>query len=747
MKTTRAMLVRGNSRAGPLMPGHALALVLALPALDAQAQAVQPAAAWAVQEAPDALQGVTTLQRVVVTARKREENLQDVPVSVTAFTPEMLDTLNIQRLRDLDAQVPNLAIRSPANASSTMTVRLRGIGQGETWWAFDPAVGVYLDDVFIARPQGAMLDVFDVGRIEVLRGPQGTLYGKNTIGGAIRYLTRELPTQVEGRIEATVGSYGQRDFKAAIGGPLGGEGGALRGRVAVARLARDGFGHDLVSGEDVSDKDTSAVRLSLGAFAGDAFDLQFALDWMEDNSNRRGRQLLAPVRNYLPLPSRYDVRDGIADNTLTRMHGVSATANWRPDGDWVFKYVVARRGSESRSHIEYDATPAPIASILESLDSEQRSHELQANFDAGGRMRGVIGIYTFFGKAGGILLSNFNNVVFGDVRGSMATDSVALYSDWTFDLGERFKLEAGLRWTDEDKRSIAFNRRYFDAARSGRFELFANFDQTASFQNLSPRLALDYTVNDGAMVYALVARGYKSGGYNMRADTLALPRTANKIDDERVDSIEVGSKLALLGERLFLNIAYFHNKYDDIQLSVGTTYDSNGDGIDDRVFGDFLNAGTATVRGLEAEFQWLPTPNWLLSGHLAWLDAQYDRFIDRGVDTARSQRFLNSPEYSGALNVEYRRPLGAMGNLSVRGSWSYETEALHSTDHPLLRQAAYGLFNAGIIWRRDQQWSFSLQGSNLADKAYRTGGGNTFGALTAIYGAPRQVTLGVRYQF
>ena len=277
---------------------------------------------------------------------------------------------------------------------------MRGIGQGETWWAFDPAVGIYLDDVFVARPQGAMLDVFDVGRIEVLRGPQGTLYGKNTIGGAIRYIPRELPTQIEGRAEATIGSYDQRDFKAAIGGPLGGADSGLRARVAAARLTRDGFGHDLVTGEEVSDKDTTAARLTLGAFVGDGFDLQFALDWMEDDSNRRGRQLLAPLRGYQPLPGRYDVRDGIADSTLTRVRGASATANWRPGGDWVFKYVVARRESETRSHIEYDGTPAAVASIAESLEDEQVSHELQANFDGGGGARGVMGLYLFDGKAG-----------------------------------------------------------------------------------------------------------------------------------------------------------------------------------------------------------------------------------------------------------------------------------------------------------------------------------------------------------
>ena len=208
-----------------------------------------------------------------------------------------------------------------------------------------------------------------------------------------------------------------------------------------------------------------------------------------------------------------------------------------------------------------------------------------------------MGMYLFDGKAGGILLSNFQNVIFGNVSGSMATESVALYADWTFDLGQQVKLEAGVRWTDEDKRSVAFNRRYFDPARSGPFVLFADFDKTASFQNISPRLALDYTFNNAAMAYALVARGFKSGGYNMRADTLALPRSANPIDDERVDSLELGSKLALLGDRLFLNMAYFHNKYDDIQLSVGTSYDSIGDGVDDAVYGDFLNDWRPSTSG------------------------------------------------------------------------------------------------------------------------------------------------------
>jgi iron complex outermembrane receptor protein len=156
-----------------------------------------------------------TLDTVTVTARKREETLQDVPVAVTAFSAEALDRLNIEDLSDLDSQVPNLTIYAARGSSSTITAYIRGVGQSDPLWGVDPGVGLYMDDVYIARPQGALLDVFDVERVEVLRGPQGTLYGKNTIGGAIKYISRGLSPEFNGYGQLTVGNYGQRDIKAA----------------------------------------------------------------------------------------------------------------------------------------------------------------------------------------------------------------------------------------------------------------------------------------------------------------------------------------------------------------------------------------------------------------------------------------------------------------------------------------------------------------------------------------------------
>lgn len=711
------------------------------------------------QEAPRAAPAAgktasaTTLDSVTVTARKREETLQEVPVAVTAFTSEALDKMNVQDISDLDGQVPNLTIYAARGASSTVTAYIRGIGQSDPTWGADPGVGIYLDDVYIARPQGALLDVFDVSRIEVLRGPQGTLYGKNTIGGAIKYISRGLPTQNEGFAQITVGNYGQLDAKAAIGGPVGGADSGLRARVAVASMNRDGFGENTFNGQPVSDKQINAARLNVGAYAGDDFDVQFALDWIDDQSGMRGSKMLAPnpfIPAYQPMDDRYDIRSGMRNLNSVETKGASATVNWRPNEDLALKYVVAKRESDSDANIDFDSTPVKLADVGGTYTDNQVSNEVQLNYDAGGRVRGVVGLYQFSGEAGGQIRNNFFNLQFGDTRGKVLTDSIALYGDWTFDLTSKLKLDVGARYTDEDKRAIVLNRFYADATFSRPIAVAADFDKKTNFTNVSPKVSLDYQITPDIMVYGLATRGFKSGGYNIRANAVAVPRSAEPFDDETVDSFEIGSKMAFLDQRLFLNLSAFHNKYKDIQLSVFTGIDTNGDGIDDAFFGDFTNAGAGTINGLEVEYQYLPSRHWLISGNLAWLDAKYDEYMDRGINVADRMKFTNAPEFSGALNVEYRTDLANGGNLSARVSYSYQSEVWPTTDlSPVIRQDGYGLVNAGVIWKLDDAWTFSLQGTNLADKEYRTTGYNipAVGTLIGFYGPPRQYSLSVRYDF
>lgn len=726
----------------------AIGLTLSLTMLPAQAQTAPTA-----PEDGDTV----TLDQITVTARKREETLQEVPVAVTAFTADTLDKLNVRDLGDLDAQVPNLTIYAARGSSSTVTAYIRGVGQSDPLWGVDPGVGIYLDDVYIARPQGALLDVFDVERIEVLRGPQGTLYGKNTVGGAIKYVSRRLSDELGGEASITAGNYGQVDVKAAIGGAFD-EGGAVRARLAVASLNRDGFGENLITKAPVSDKEILAVRGQLGINASERLDFQFTADWLDDQSGVRGAQMLAPNRftpTFPPLSSRYDVRNGMPNINDTSMTGFSGTANWLINDAWSLKFVSAKRESDTETNIDFDTTPQPIADVVAFYSDEQISHELQLNFDGGGRHRGVMGLYYFNGEAGGQVRNNFFGLLFGDTQGTVYTDSVALYGEWTFDVTDRFNVDVGLRWTDEDKRADVLNRGYRDGTYSTPISVAADFDRTIGFKNFAPKLSLGYQATDDVLLYGLATRGFKSGGYNIRAQATAVPRSAEPFDDEVVDSFEVGAKMGLLDQRLFLNVSAFYNNYKDIQLSVFTSFDSNGDGTNDAFFGDFTNAGKGTVKGLEVEYQWLPTQNWLISGNVAFLDASYDEFIYLAQNIADEQEFTNAPEFSGALNVEYRTDLADGSNLSARVGYSYQDDVVATTEIVRtgavpITQDGYGLVNAGVQWRSNGAWSFSLQGSNLADKAYRTTGYNinaALGVLTGFYGPPRQYSLSARYEF
>jgi iron complex outermembrane receptor protein len=688
------------------------------------------------------------LASITVTARKREETLQEVPVAVTAYTAESLDKLNVEDLGDLDAFVPNLTIYAARGSTSTVTAYIRGVGQSDPLWGVDPGVGIYLDDVYIARPQGALLDVFDVERIEVLRGPQGTLYGKNTIGGAIKYVSAPLEEDFYGRAALTLGNYNQGDVKASVNMPLGG---GWVARVAAASLHRDGYGKNVVTDQEVSDKEILAARATLGYVGNPDFWAKFTLDWMDDQSGVRAAQMLAVNRfapTLLPLDDRYDVRNGMPNINDTSMNGASMTLGWNLGEAWTLKSITAFRESDTETNIDFDTLPNIIADVKASYSDEQTSQEFQLNYDNAGAFRGVAGLYWFQGEAGGQVLNNFFNLSFGDTQGVVDTDSIALYGEGTWDLTEQWSITGGLRWTDEEKSADVYNIGYTNATftvPSG--VVAADFEDSVSFSNLSPKLSIDYRWDDDTLLYALVSRGFKSGGFNIRAQATAVPRSRLPFDDEKVTSFEIGAKNSFMDERFFLNLAYFHNDYKDIQLSVFTEVPGSNPPA---FFGDFANAGAGTVQGVEAEYAIQFSDSFSVQGNLAWLDAEYDEFLTNNVDVSDAQKFTNAPEFSGAISALHSLALASGGSLTSRVTYSYQSEVYPTTDlSEAIKQEGYGLLSAGFIWQTDGAWSFALEGSNLTDKEYRTTGYNiaALGVLTGFYGAPRTYSLTARYDF
>ncbi|MBP1475248.1 TonB-dependent receptor [Frateuria sp. MAH-13] len=698
------------------------------------------------------------LEQVTVTARKREETLQDVPIAVSAFTAQALEKQNVQNLSDLQGKVPSLQIYAARGSNTTLTAYIRGVGQADPTWGFDPGVGIYLDDVYLARPQGAVLDVFDVSRIEVLRGPQGTLYGKNTIGGAIKYVSNPLPVKTEGSVEVTAGTHGEKDVKASLGGASADH--VWRGRIAYASAHNDGFGKDILTGSRNGNKNTNAARATVGFFPSSAFNMQLSVDGVRDNSNPRGAKMLtvnALDPGYPPLDSDFDTRSGFAQLNHTKLYGTALTMNWIASQDWSLKSVTAVRGSSTDTNIDFDTLPEKIADVNAVYTDHQFSQEFQANYDAGGTVHGVFGVYYFDGTANGHIhniflgsppYSTLGLTQYGGTGGSMGTKSYAGYGDFTWDISPDWSLDVGLRYTHETKTALIQNFGYSDDTFTTPIATLADFNGSHATNNVSPKISLDWSVSEQVKLYASYSEGFHSGGYNIRANCVAVPASCRPIDDEKVQSFELGSKMSFFDDALMMNTALFRNVYSDIQLSVFSSYTlPNGS---QGFFGDFTNAGKGHIDGLEEEFAWKPSEHWTLRGNVAYLHTKYTEYMTGGVNIADQQKFTNAPKWSGGLSLENTTPLANGGSISARINYTYQTMVYPETTlSPLIAQPAYGLWNAGVIWQVNDPWSLSLQGTNLANKSYRTTGYNVgaLGIYTGFYGAPRMVTLSARYKF
>lgn len=712
--------------------------------------------------APDALaqEGIEadSLEEVVVTARRRTETLQTVPIAVSSISGQQLVDVGAADISEIQSWVPNLSIYPGRNQSTTLTAFVRGIGQADPLWGVDPGVGMYLDDVYIARPQGALLDIFDVERIEVLRGPQGTLYGKNTIGGAIKYVSAPLTDEFNGYVGATFGEHGTQEFKGSVGGAL--VEGKLRAKIAGAVMTNDGYGKNLVTGTEMSAKDTRALRVALEWLPTDNLSFRFAYDETRDDGTPKGYERLeanplCPTFGITcePLSNPFDVENGLAPTNGTDSEGLSLTAEWAINDSWTFKSITADRESDTNNNIDFDTTQAQITDVFATYYDEQFTQELQVLYDGGGRLAGVVGAYYLDGEAGGLVENIFFASVFGTTNGQTETESTAFYTDWTFNLTERLRLNAGVRVTSEDKRGIAFNALYADASFETPTVITADYDQTETFDSTSPKVGLDYQLTDNVMLYGHVSRGFKSGGFNVRAQSNFFPESAEPFDDEELTNIAVGMKSTFAEGQLTLNAEVFSGDYTDVQVSTFTDYDSDGDGTNDAFFGNFLNAGDATVEGIEVEFWWAPEAlEWLrLSGNVNYLDASPDGFVDLNenglVDT---QVITNAPENTYALRAELNFPLGA-GSIVGNLGYSYRSESVLTNEgegtEPLT-QGSFGLFNASVGYVTNT-YSIVVHGKNLSDEAYLTNGYNipVLGIKTGSNGPPRTILATFTYNF
>jgi len=707
------------------------------------------------QEAPQ--DGASSLDEIVVTARRRDELLKDVPISVSALGAERLEQTGATDITALQQQTPNATVQVARGSNSTLISFIRGVGQQDPLWGFEPGVGLYVDDVYVARPQGAVLDIYDVQRIEVLRGPQGSLYGRNTVGGAIKYVTNGLSTDPELTLRGTYGSYNQIDLMAVGSIPLADN---FRVGGAIASYQRDGYGTNINTGADHYNKDVLAGRISAEFEPRDDVSIRLSYDRVQDDSNpRHGHRLLAGATPAgAVLPSVYDTNAGIGDDNSVMSQGASATVQINLNDNWTFKSITAWREGETTTVIDFDNTPAPTLDIPGFYADDQFTQEFQFLFDYD-RIQGVAGFFYLDGHAEGAFDTILGNagIVIG-TNGQVNTESWAGFADVNLDLTDRLHLGIGMRYTLDNKDGTVFRANYLGATRSPllggtvRAPLLvrSNYTNSRDFTQFTPRIALSYDLTDDVTTYASFSQGFKSGGFDMRGDVILTPNTVNGYDPETVDSYEIGLKGSL--DRLTFAGSIFYNEYQDQQV---TTQVPSGASI--ASFVD--NVGSSTFYGAEFEGRLRIFDNLTASFAVGYLNSEFDQFLRYNLttmvfeDISNQVVLQNAPEWTGYLGFTWIGEV-AGGALAVTPSVSYRGDtSMFEFPNPILDQQAYSLVDLSIVWTDpNDRFTLGLYGKNLTDEEYRVGGYNFPGALfdnsvIGYYGPPQTISAMLQVKF
>ena len=730
-------------------------------------------------ETDEQIKNDPTLERIEVTARKSLESLQSVPVAVTSVGAEQLAQSGVSVMSEVQQFSPNTTLQASRGTNSTLTAFIRGVGQDDPLWGYEPGVGIYVDDVYIARPQGAVLDILDVERIEVLRGPQGSLYGKNTIGGAIKYVTKKMSGDLELDLKATFGNYGRQDYKVAGKIPVIDD--KLYVGFALANLTRDGYGEFLQSdlpNQDLENynKDVFAGRITVEFEPNDDLFFRFNYDKTTDDSNAKGGYRLLPsIVTDAPVPdSVYDSYTSMPTWNSVESEGFSLTAEYFINDTWSVKSVTASRENYSKTNIDFDNTAERIFDVPAIYDDEQFSQEFQLNYDSD-NLTFVSGLYYFDGESCGhfdAILENFGQSLglpglTREVSGCNNSESYAVYAQGSYNLTDKLSMTLGARYTTEEKTANVNNGLAFETVypESGWIPGYVRGDVTFPevlndkevWSRFTPRVGAEYQYSNDMMFYASYSQGFKSGTFNPRAEG-AEPA----VNPEVVDSFEVGVK-SEWNDNLRVNATAFYLDHKDRQFVTVLPSEDNS-ALSQRLG----NIGKSTASGLELEIEYAATDSLNLFANVGLIDSSFSEVISfdadlNKIDISDSFTITNTPETTANLGFSYDIETSA-GAFVVNGNYYYRSDYdLNVTDN-LLTQDGYGLLNFGINWySNDGDWTAALHWKNITDEEYLVGnyaflgeqntdgsyapglGGDT--TLIGYYGDPETISLTIGYSF
>jgi len=748
------------------------------------------------------------LEEIVVTARRQQENLQSVPVSITALSGESLEKLGVEDISGVAKFTPNLQFDNTAaisGSSIASTVFIRGVGQTDFTLNADPGVGIYVDGVYVARSVGGLLDLNNIERVEVLRGPQGTLFGKNTIGGAINVTTVRPAAEPGGYIEVQAGDFSRRDLKAGFDLPITD---TLLTNVAAAFLNRDGYQERILQPdeEELGNVSRTILRGRATWTPTERFSADFIVDYTQGDEESmpqsvlriepdtsvpslgiRGAPFVAAAAGVIPgtTPtirpqfaglgfSNTAILDGsfITDDPFRTFYGgisrsdfeitgVSAILTW-DFGPAELKSITGFRNVESDFARDSLSSPFLVADTVDTWDHEQTSQEFQVSGVLfGDRVDYVAGLF-YMDEEG--TNDNLVDTSIGDLGSGGSIDNTvwALFGQSNLFITDSLVATLGVRYTDEEKEFTpgfrGGDQLFFTDANGLALPLpptvpliipgtYEREDDSTDFT-----LALEYNFTEELMTYVSFTTGFKSGGFSQRIGPgPGVP--APEFRPEEVETAEVGFKWQGFDDALRLNAAVFFSDYSDLQVAP----------IFEGIGPVTRNIGDAEIRGAELEWSYAPTDALTLSGGVGYLDDEVTSLtpeattnvaLDGSQVITLDTELAKTPEFSANAEVAYVFAVGANGEIGARVNWSYTDELFNDVlNTPELERDSLHLLGLRLSYEHvDSGWILAVQGNNLTDEEYIVAGnaeiaGGQFGYIQGTFARPREWWASVRKDF
>lgn len=738
------------------------------------------AAAQSEPETDASAENEKRLDQVIVTATKRAEKLTEVPIAISVFGADDVEQTSIRELSQLSDYIPNVTITNHTDFRSAITIR--GVGSSSRNIGFDSRVGVYVDGVYMGQSPAVNQELLDLERVEVLRGPQGMLFGKNTVAGAVSLVTKKPNADPSAKVSVNLGNYDYQEYQGIFNFPLAEN---VFAKIAVSKTGRDGYIENIVTGNELNTKDVLAYRAQLRYAPTDKFELNFSFDGLEaDNRILVGEPLTDPLALFpvQDAPRPREVAFDFDPSENRDIKGAAFDAEYEFDNGFTAKSITGYRNTEAFYSNATDYAPYSMIFIDYSDAFEQWSQEFQLISPSEGKLTWMTGLYFYSQDADtvrdvtlgydfletfiapyvapdvapllGLDPANLTTeqlaliaavVGFGPPgskvfnNGTVTTESYAAYVNGSYDFNDRWTLGFGGRYSVETK-DVEW---LLDGRNSGVFAIGSTNvpigdtttaptplvnDREDSF--FSPALSLSYAVAEDANVYVKYSTGFKSGGFNLdyiNADELAA-NSGLEFDKETVDSYEIGFKSTLLDGRLSLNMAAFLSEYEDYQVNQ---FVDLGEG---RTSIRITNAAKVKTQGLEAEFNFKATDNLLFQGSAGYLDAEFDSFPGGGSggSDASGNQLVNAPEFTAALGAVYTREVPALeSTFMLRGDVTHTGGYFTTADNIKEGPLAFGgtvpfgyideatLFNGRVgLIGSNEHFELYLWGRNLTDEDY-----------------------------